>query len=115
MRNVTTITLQFKLTHGTDENAIGCVRNLINKLRDYNSDGEVEVVTNDDTCDYTFIQHDGKYSHQFTFKSIDAFVRKYARLGASELASVLSDYGKFVDCESKTEEVKDEGEGATNG
>lgn len=111
MRNVTTITLQFKLTHGTDENVIGCVRSLINKLRDYNGNGEVEVVTNYGTGDYTFIEHYGKFSHQFKFKTIDEFVLKYARLGASELASVLIDYGQFVDCESNTEEVKDEGEG----
>jgi hypothetical protein len=107
MKQVTTITLQFKLTHGHDS-TIGCIRSLINKLREYNTDGEVEVVTNDDTGDYTFIVHDGKYSYQFTFKDIDTFVKKYAKHDGGTIASVLSEYGKFVDCESTTEEVKDE-------
>lgn len=110
MKQVTTITLQFKLTHKDGESIIGCVRSLINKLRDYDADGEVEVITNDDTGDYTFIKHDGKYSHQFTFKDIDTFVKKYAKLGGGTIAAVLRDYGDFVDCESTTEEVKDDGE-----
>lgn len=104
MKQETVITLQFKLTH-TDESTICCVRSLINKLREYNDSGEIEVVTDDDTGDYTFIKHDGKYSHQFTFSDIDTFVRKYAKTGACEVASVLSGYGRFVDCESTTEKV----------
>lgn len=108
MKQVTTITIQFKLTHKDGESTIGCVRSLINKLREYDDCGENEVITNDDTGDYTFINHDGKYSHQFTFKDVDTFVKKYAKLGGGTIASVLRDYGNFVDCESTTEEVKDE-------
>jgi len=52
----------------------------------------------------------GEYSHQFTFKDIDTFVKKYAKLDGVTIAAVLSDYGNFVDCESTTEEVKDESE-----
>lgn len=107
MKQETVITLQFKLTH-TDESTIGCVRSLISKLREHNDAGQVEVVTDDDTGDYTFIKHDGKYSHQFKFSDIDTFVRKYAKIGSYEVASVLNDYGRFVDCDSKTEEVVDE-------
>ena len=110
MKNVTAITLQFKLTHGDGKSVIGCVRSLINKLSEYDGDGEVEVVTNDDTGDYTFIKHNGKYSHQFTFKDIDTFVKKYAKLGGGTIAAVLRDYGNFVDCESTTEEVEEEKE-----
>lgn len=108
MKQVTKITLTFELTHQTGDSTIGCIRSLICKLREYNSNGEIEVVTNDDTGDYTFIEHDGKYSHQFKFSDIDTFVRKYAKTGAGEMASVLSDYGSYVDCDSKTEEVVDE-------
>ena len=109
MKQETVITLQFKLTH-TDESTIDCVRSLISKLREYNGNGEIEVVTDDDTGDYTFIKHEGKYSRQFKFSDIDTFVRKYAKTGACEVASVLSDYGRFVDCESTTEEVEEEKE-----
>lgn len=108
MKKVTTITLQFKLTHREGDSDIGNIRRLINNLREYNEDGEVEVVTNDDTGDYTFINHNGKYSYQFTFKDIDTFVKKYAKGNGGTVAAVLRDYGYFVDCESTTEEVKDE-------
>jgi hypothetical protein len=110
MKQVTTFTLHFKFTHG-GESTISCVRSLVNMLRTYNDAGEVEIVTNDDTGDYTFIKHDGKYSHQFTFKDIDTFVKKYAKHDGGTIAAVLRDYGNFVDCESTTEEVKDESEG----
>ena len=110
MKQVTAITIQFELTHRDGESTIGCIRSLINKLREYNDDGEVEVVTNDDTGDYTFIKHDGKCSHQFTFKSIDTFVMKYAMHDGGTIAAVLRDYGNFVGCESTTEEVNDESE-----
>lgn len=107
MKQVTTITLTFKLPHKSGETSIQNVRNLINKLRDYDCDGEVEVITNDDTNDFTFVKHDGRYSRQFGFNSVDAFVRKYAKFGSGEIASVLKDYGTFVECDSKTEEVED--------
>ena len=107
MKQVTTITLTFKLTHNTDQTSIQNVRNLISKLREYNDDGEVEVITNDDTNDCIFVKHDGKYSRQFGFDSVDAFVRKYAKFGAGEIAAVLRDYGTFVECDSKTEEVEE--------
>jgi hypothetical protein len=108
MKQVTTITLTFKLPHKEGEtNSVQNVRNLINKFRDYNDDGEVEVITNDDTNDFTFVKHDGKYSRQFGFNSVDAFVRKYAKFGAGEIAAVLRDYGDFVECDSKTEDVED--------
>lgn len=110
MKKVSTITIAFKLTHGHDDSDIGNIRSLINKLREYDGDGEVEVVTNDDTADYTFIKHNGKYSHQFKFNSIDTFVKKYAKLGGGTIAAVLRDYGNFVDCESTTEEVEEEKE-----
>lgn len=108
MKQVTKITLTFELTHQTGDSTIGCIRSLISKLREHNDAGEVEVVTDDDTGDYTFIKHDGKYSHQFKFSDIDTFVRKYAKIGSYEVASVLNDYSRFVDCDSKTEEVVDE-------
>lgn len=114
MKKVTTITLQFKLTHKEGESVIGCVRSLINKLHAYDSAGAVEVVTNDDTGDYTFIKHKDEYSHQFTFKDIDTFVKKYSKHGGGAIAAMLRDYGDFVECESTTEEVKDT-EAATNG
>jgi hypothetical protein len=107
MKQVTTITLTFKLTHPFGQTSIENVRDLINKLRDYNNDHEVEVITNDDTNDCTFVKHNGKYSRQFGFNSVDAFVRKYAKFGAGELTAVLRDYGDFVECDSKTEEVED--------
>lgn len=115
MKQVTTITLTFKLTHSklthnTDQTSIQNVRNLICKLREYNGDGDVEVISNDDTNDYIFVKHDGGYSRQFAFNSVDAFVRKYARFGAGEIAAVLRDYGNFVECDSKTEEVEDDDE-----
>lgn len=110
MKNVTTITLQFKFTHAKGESVIGCVRSLIDKLCDYDGNNEIEVVTNDDTGDYTFIEHAGKYTGQFTFKDIDTFVKKYAKYGSGAIAAMLRDYGDFVKCESTTEEVKDEGE-----
>lgn len=108
MKQVTTITFTFKLPHKSGDTSIQNVRNLINKLRDYDCDGEVEVITNDDTNDFTFVKHDGKYSHQFGFNTVDTFVKKYAKDGAGEIAAVLRDYGTFVECESKTEEVEDD-------
>lgn len=105
MKKVTTITLTFKLHHKEDCTDIEAVRSLIDKLRDYNDDGEVEVITNDDTNDYTFVKHDGKYSRQFGFNTVDAFVRKYAKFGGGEITAMLRDYGNFVECDSKTEEV----------
>ena len=108
MKQVTTITLTFKLPHKSGDTSIQNVRNLINKLRDYDCDGEVEVITNDDTDDFTFVKHDGKYSHQFGFKTVDTFVKKYAKSGAGEIAAVLRDFGTFVECDSKTEEVEDD-------
>lgn len=110
MKKVTTITLTFKLQHNENSTDIDAVRILINKLRDYNNDGEVEVITNDDTNDFIFVKHDEKYSRRFGFNSVDAFVRKYARFGAGEIAAVLRDYGNFVECDSKTEEVEDDDE-----
>lgn len=109
MKQVTTITLTFKLKHKeSTTNAIQNVRNLISKLQENSDDGEVEVISNDDTNDYTFIKHDGKYSRQFGFNSVDTFVRKYAKFGSGEIAAVLRDYGTFVECDSKTEEVEDD-------
>lgn len=111
MKQVTTITLTFKLQHKEGEtNSIQNVRNLISKLREYDDDGEVEVITNDDTNDCIFVKHDGKHSRQFAFNSVDAFVRKYAKFGAGAIATVLRDYGTFVECDSKTEEVEDDDE-----
>lgn len=110
MKQVTTITLTFKLEHKSGDTSIQNVRNLINKLRDYNNEGEVEVITNDDTNDFIFVNHNGKYSRQFGFNSVDAFVRKYAKFGAGEIAAVLRYYGAFVECDSKTEEVEEDGE-----
>lgn len=106
MKQVTAITLTFKFTHNSGDTSIESVRKLIDKLRDYNNTGEVELITNHDTDDYTFTEHDGKYSWQFGFKSIDDFVEKYAKFGAGEIAAVLRDYGTFVECNSKTEEVE---------
>ena len=110
MKQVTTITLQFKFQQPTAESTIGCVRCLINKLREYDDNDEVEVVTNDDTGDYTFIKHDGKYSYQFTFSDIDTFVNKYVKFGACDIASVCRDYASIIDCESTTEKVEEEKE-----
>lgn len=107
MKKVTKITLTFKLQHNEDCTDIEAVRSLINKLREYNDEGEVEVITNDDTNDCIFVKHDGKYSRQFGFNSVDAFVRKYAKFGAGEIAAVLRDYGTFVECDSKTEDVRE--------
>lgn len=108
MKQVTTITLTFKLTHSIGQTSIQNVRNLICKLREYNCEGQVEVITNDDTNDYTFVKHAEKYSRQFGFNSVDDFVRKYAKFGAGEIAAVLRDYGDFVECDSKTEEVEED-------
>lgn len=112
MKKVTTITLTFKLQHDKNSTDIDAVRILINKLREYNNDDEVgvEVITNDDTNDYIFVEHNEKYSRQFAFNNVDAFVRKYARFGAGEIAAVLRHYGNFVECDSKTEEVEDDDE-----
>lgn len=108
MKQVTTITLTFKLEHKSGEmNSIQNVRNLISKLREHNDEGEVEVIANDDTNDCIFVKHDGKYSRQFGFNSVDTFVRKYAKFGAGDIATVVRDYGIFVECDSKTEEVED--------
>lgn len=108
MKQVTTITLTFELTHKKGEEGIVAIRSLINKLCEYDDDGQIEVITDNDTGDYTFVRHNEKYSHQFGFGDIDTFVKKYAKTGGScGIATIIRDYGKFISCESKTKEVED--------
>ena len=108
MKQVTTITLTFELPHDDGNTTIENVRSLLDKLREHNCGADIELITNDGTDDYTFVNHDGKYSRQFGFNSVDAFVKKYAKFGAGEISAVLRDYGTFVECDSKTEEVQDD-------
>lgn len=108
MKQVTTITLTFTLTHKSAVNHIEAIRNLVTMLHEYDDDGgNVELVTDEDTDNYTFVRHNGKYSRQFGFKDMDTFLNKYAQTGSYEIASAVRDHGKFVSCESKTEEVED--------
>lgn len=107
MKQVTTVTLTFKLPHKSGETGITSIRSLIDKLRQYDDDGEIELVTDEDTDAFTFMRHNGKFSHQFGFNDMDTFVRKYSKTGSHEITSVVRDYGQFVSCESKTEEVED--------